>query len=63
MRFAQFIMAFIVAAAGFQTIVSAQEKPSPNHVHYKESAPDVTGFANRAGWRRGCRSSAHMSFQ
>jgi tetratricopeptide (TPR) repeat protein len=37
MKLAQFTLAFLLAVAGFQTIGSAQDKPSPNHVHYKES--------------------------
>ena len=37
MRIPQFIIALIVAVAGFQTVAFAQDKPAPNHVHYKES--------------------------
>jgi tetratricopeptide (TPR) repeat protein len=37
MKFTQFTLAFTLAVAGFQTIVSAQDKSSPGHVHYKES--------------------------
>ncbi len=37
MRFAKFILAFMLAVAGFQTVATAQDKSSPNHVHYKES--------------------------
>src|SRR6185503_20280358 len=38
MRFAKFIVAFMLAVAGFQTMATAQDKSSTtNHVHYKES--------------------------
>lgn len=40
MKFARFILAATVVtltAAGFQKVTFAQDKPSPNHVHYKES--------------------------
>jgi tetratricopeptide (TPR) repeat protein len=37
MKFAKFIPAFMLAVAGFQTVAIAQDKSSPNHVHYKES--------------------------
>lgn len=41
MKFSRFILAAAVvtmAAAGLQKVTFAQDKPSPNHVHYKESA-------------------------
>ena len=41
MKFARSIftaIVFVMTIAGFQGVVSAQEKPMPNHVHYKEPA-------------------------